>query len=93
MKYEMMTIYKNDLGDQGAADLSKKIQDIVESVGGKVLETNFWGRRKFAYEIKHDIEGFYDIIKFEAESSIITKLKSKLNLINGLVRYLITAHK
>lgn len=88
-----MTIYKNDLGEEGANGLSKKVQDLIKSLDAKILENNFWGRRKFAYEIKHDTEGFYDVMSFEAESSVITKLKAKLNLLNGLVRYLITAQK
>ncbi|MFZ2664159.1 MAG: 30S ribosomal protein S6 [Patescibacteria group bacterium] len=93
MKYEIMTIYKNDLGEEGATNLSKKVQEIITSLGAKVVETNFWGRRKFAYEIKHNTEGFYDVISIECESDIVTKLKAKLNLLSGLVRYLITAQK
>ncbi len=93
MKYEIMTIYKNSLGEEGSKELSKKVQDIIISLGGKVVETNFWGRRKFAYEIKHDTEGFYDVLNIECEAGTVTKLKAKLNLLSGLVRYLITAQK
>jgi len=88
-----MTIYKNDLGEEGAMGLSKKVQELIASMGAKMLENTFWGRRKFAFEIKHDTEGFYDVVVFEAESSVIIKLKAKLNLLSGLVRYLITAQK
>jgi len=88
-----MTIYKNDLGEEGAKDLSKKISEIIESMGAKEIQNTFWGRRKFAYEINKSPEGFYDIFTFEFESSEIKKLKEKLNQINGLVRYLITAQK
>jgi small subunit ribosomal protein S6 len=91
MKYEMMTIYKITLGDQGSKDLSSKVQELVTSFGGKVLEQNFWGKRKLSYEIKHDTEGYYDVIVFELEPSAVTKLKGKLNLLSGLVRYLVTA--
>ena len=88
-----MTIYKNDLGEEGAKGMSKEISELMESIGAKILENKFWGRRKFAYEINHNSEGFYDVFIFEFESSNIKKLKEKLNLINGLVRYLITAQK
>lgn len=93
MKYEMMIIYKNSLGEDGAKDMSMKVSELIGSLGGKVIENNYWGRRKFAYEIKHDTEGFYDVFVFDVESSSIKKLKEKLNLLNGLVRYLITAQK
>ena len=93
MKYEIMTIYKINLGEEGAKDLSKKVQELIKLLDAKILENNYWGKRKFAYEIKHDTEGFYDVLTFEAESSVVSKLKAKLNLLNGLVRYLITAQK
>lgn len=90
MKYEMMIIYKIALGDQGSKDLSSKVQELITSFGGKVLEQNFWGKRKYSFEIKHDTEGYYDVIVFELEPSAVTKFKGKLNLLSGLVRYLVT---
>lgn len=93
MKYEVMTIYKNDLGEEGAKELSAKVREIIESMGGKEIENDFWGRRKFAYEINHNVEGFYDVFTLEFEPSNVKKLKEKLNLLNGLVRYLFTAQE
>jgi small subunit ribosomal protein S6 len=93
MKYEIMTIYKNDLGEEGAKELSGKVRELIESMDGKNIENDFWGRRKFAYEINHDSEGFYDVLTFEFEPSNIKKLKERLNLLNGLVRYLFTAQE
>ncbi|MBW6442133.1 30S ribosomal protein S6, partial [Patescibacteria group bacterium] len=80
MKYEIMTIYKNDLGEEGAKDLSKKLTEIITSMGGKDIKNDFWGRRKFAYEINHNTEGFYDVFTFEFETSDVKNLKEKLNL-------------
>ena len=92
-KYELMTIYNVELGDAGAKELSAKVAEVIKSLKGNILKTDFWGKRKFAYEIKKASEGYYDIISFEMESSEIKKFKTKLNLVNGLVRYLITAQK
>jgi small subunit ribosomal protein S6 len=89
--YEIMTIYKLDLGDQGAKDLSTKVQETITSLEGKIVKAQFWGKRKFAYEIKGQTEGYYDVINIELDSAKISKLKAKLNIVTGLTRYLITA--
>lgn len=89
--YELMAIYKSELGDQPAMDLSKKVKELVASFDGKVTKADYWGKRKFAYEIKHAKEGYYDILYFELDPSNISKLKTKLNITTGLVRYLISA--
>ena len=88
-----MTIYKIDLGEDGAKNLSSKVKEMVESMEGREVQNDFWGRRKFAYEINHATEGFYDVFTFELDPSKVVKLKEKLNLLNGLVRYLFTAQK
>lgn len=90
-QYEIMTIYKADLDEQGAKDLSSKVQETITTAGGKILSSNFWGKRRFAYEIKHQKEGYYDVINFEIDLSKLKKFESKLGLMTGIVRYLITA--
>lgn len=90
-QYEMMNIYKLELGEQGAKELSGKAHEMIESNGGKITASNFWGKRKFAYEIKGQREGFYDVINFELEPSKFKKFESKLKLTSGVLRYLITA--
>ena len=90
-KYEMMTLTKGSDGEESAKKLSKEVAELITSLGGKVIETDFWGKRKLAYKIRQDTDGFYEVIIFELSKDHIDKLKSKLNLMNNLVRYLVTA--
>lgn len=90
-KYEIMTIANEDLGDNGAQTLSNNIRDMIISNNGKVLDSKFWGKRKFAYEIDKKTEGYYDLIEFELPPIKVGELKSKLNYVDGLVRYLVSA--
>lgn len=89
-KYELMTITDLDLGEDGARDLSNEIKDIISSLKGKVLDSDFWGKRKFAYKIKNKTEGFYEVMEFEIKPEELNPFKKKLNLQEKLVRYLIT---
>jgi small subunit ribosomal protein S6 len=89
--YELMTISKIAIGEEGARNLSNDIKDLISKYKGKVLDSNFWGKRKFAYKIEHETEGYYDIINFEMPAESMPVFESKLNLIEGLIRYLVTA--
>jgi small subunit ribosomal protein S6 len=89
--YEIMTIGKIDLAEKGAKNLSQQVQDEITSLHGVVEKVDFWGKRKFAYAINNDTEGFYTVIQFQLDPSSIKELKTKLNLETGLVRYLISA--
>ena len=90
-QYEIMNIYKLELGEEGAKELSSKVQENIDSNGGKVTASNFWGKRKFAYEKKKQREGFYEVINFEMDPLKLKKFETKLKLMNGVFRYLITA--
>ncbi len=88
--YELMTIAEQNLGEEGAKKLSAEIQEIVTSLGGSIMETKYWGKRGLAYPIGSDTEGYYDVLTFELDSANVEQLKSRLNMTDGLVRYLIT---
>lgn len=90
-QYELMTITKIGLGEDGARSVSNQIKDLIASGKGKVLNSDFWGKRKFAYEINHEREGFYEVTTFEVAPEFIPTFKTKLNYISGLVRYLVTS--
>jgi small subunit ribosomal protein S6 len=91
MQYELMTLTKGSLGDAKAKDVSKKVAEVVESVKGKVTNSDYWGKRKLAYKIRQETDGYYEVLDLELEADQLDPLKKKLNLENDLVRYLITA--
>lgn len=88
-KYELMSIIKGKLSEESARSLSNSNKDLVSVNGGKILNGNFWGKRKFAYEIKGQTEGWYDVIQFEGNEVGISKIKEKFNVLDDLVRYLL----
>jgi small subunit ribosomal protein S6 len=90
-EYEIMTIVKAALGDDKAKGVSKDVQDLITAQKGEIVKDDFWGKRKFSYEIKGDKEGYYDVIIFKLEPEALTKVKSKLKLMENVVRYLVTA--
>ena len=89
--YELMTIGKASLGEDGAKTLSATVNSLIVTLKGKLVDENTMGKRKFAYEINHDKEGFYNLMHFEMDPTVLEKFKEKLNREVGLVRYLITA--
>ena len=90
-KYELMTLVKGSAGEENAKKLSKEVAELITSLNGKVMETDPWGKRKLAYKIRQDTDGYYEVIIFEISKDQIDKLKTKLNLMNNLVRYIVTA--
>ncbi|EKD99989.1 MAG: Ribosomal protein S6 [uncultured bacterium] len=89
--YELMTITKLSLGEEGARALSNEVKDLVNKFKGTVLNDDFWGKRKYAYTLNGETEGFYDVIKLEMPAEEMPKFKAKLNMQDKVVRYLVIA--
>ena len=85
-----MTITKNSLSEENVKEVSEKVKSLITSLTGEILEHSPMGRKKFAYLIKGQTDGFYDFYKFTISEDKVAEVKSKLNYMDTLVRYLLT---
>lgn len=88
-QYEIAVLYHPDL----EVDLSKaeeKVTKIVNSNGGKITNTDNWGKRKLAYTIAKQDYGVYVFYTVELPPEAVGKVESTLNITSEVIRYLIT---
>lgn len=88
-KYELMVIYTPQLDEEGLAAQLEKTKELIASVGGEVEKVDQWGKRRFAYEINDNTEGFYVVIDFKAESGATSEVERILKITDEVVRYLL----
>lgn len=89
-KYEMLYILDVDLSDEAKESIVKKFEDLVTGNGGIVEKTDRWGNRKLQYPINYKSEGYYVLMTFEAEKTLVVELKRIAGITDGIVRRLIT---
>ena len=86
--YELMVIFDGDLDDSAAAQASNRVAAAAEEFGASVEKNDWWGRRKFAYEIDHKVEGYYLVLELISENgSFIDDLDRSLRLADDVVRH------
>ena len=89
--YELLYIIDNSLTDEQKGALVEKVNSIVEANGGKELEVDKWGERKYAYPINYKTEGYYCLVKFKAEVGAIKPISDLLNITENVVRHMIVS--
>jgi small subunit ribosomal protein S6 len=87
--YEVLYIVRADLDDEKVQDAVKRVNRLIERAGGTVETTNLWGKRKLAYEVKHQKEGSYVLQDFQLEPNRIPELESSLKITEEVLRHLI----
>jgi small subunit ribosomal protein S6 len=84
-----MLIFNASLDEKAIEDECQKIFSIIEKGNGKITNSTNWGVKKLAYPIKHNENGYYFIINFEANDKIIREI-DRVNKINDkILRHLI----
>ena len=86
-EYEIMFILPADADEAWSERRSTAITKVVSASGGEVGKIDRWGRRRFAYEIAHQTEGYYVVARFTAEPTTAAELERTLNLADEIVRH------
>jgi small subunit ribosomal protein S6 len=87
--YEVLYIVRADLDDDKVQDAVKRVNTLIERSGGSVERTNLWGKRKLAYEVKHQKEGSYILQDFSFDPSRVPELEAALKITEEVLRHLI----
>ena len=87
--YEVLYIVRADLDDEKVQDAVKRVNTLIERSGGAAERTNLWGKRKLAYEVKHQKEGAYVLQDFQLNPDRVPELESSLKITEEVLRHLI----
>jgi small subunit ribosomal protein S6 len=61
--------------------------DRIAKSGGEVTKTDRWGRRRFAFEINDQTEGYYVVVQFSAEPAGQAEMERVLTLADEIIRF------
>jgi small subunit ribosomal protein S6 len=85
--YEIVVIFDATLEENIIRETTDKIAEYVRTKGGTTGRIDRWGKRTFAYELKHRTEGYYVIIEATAEPAVLAEVDRMLSLSDDVVRH------
>ena len=86
-KYESVVIINPSVEEEKVKELSQKFTDIINS-DGKVEKVEELGKKKLAYEVKKNKEGYYIVINFEANPNLIAELERNYRIIDEVNKFI-----
>ena len=90
MKYEMLYLIDSSVAEEARDALIAKFEELVKTLGGKVVSTDKWGVKKLAYPINYKSDAFYVLMTFAAEGSAIKELDRVAGITDGILRRMIS---
>jgi len=84
--YELLLMIKPNIDSEEVQAMVGKITEAVESLKGKVVDTDMAGRKKLAYEINNFRDAYMVVLKVELEGSKVAEFNRQLRLNENILR-------
>ena len=86
--YETVIVTSAKLGEEGSAELVNRFKALIEE-HGTVEGVDDWGKRRFAYPIQKQTEGYYTLINFQSSPEFTAELDRRYQITDGILRTII----
>lgn len=87
-KYGAMMVFSVVSGDEATAALAEKFKALIAE-HGTVENVDDWGKRRLAYPINDEVEGYYVIVDFESNTEFPAELDRVAKITDGVLRTMV----
>ena len=88
--YETVFILTPVLSDAQVEEAVKKFEDFLKEHNCEIVTRENWGLKKLAYPIQLKKNGFYTLIEFKGEGTVVAGLETAFKRDERVIRYLTT---
>lgn len=86
-EYEMIYILRASIDPDEADRINARFNETIDSLKGKLIKLNNWGRRRLAYPIKNETRGVFVYTRFLGYDDLVSELERNLRLLDSVIRY------
>ena len=86
-KYESMIIINPAVDEERVNELSKKFTDMINK-DGNVEKADLLGKKKLAYPVKKNAEGYSVVLYFTANPAIISELERNYRITDDVIKFM-----
>ena len=87
-QYETVFILTPVLSDEQMKETVAKFKKLLTDNGAEILNEEAWGLKKMAYAIEKKSTGFYCLVEFKGEPSIVNTLETGYRRDEKVIRYM-----
>lgn len=94
-QYEIVYIFDSALEEAQVNERLERFHELLRlpENANPVTTVNHWGKRTLAYPIRRKEVGYYVVVQFEVESSVLPEFERALKLDESVLRYLIVLNE
>ena len=91
-KYEAVIVFSLKKDEEQIKALTEQFSELIKA-NGTLTNIDEWGKRKLAYEINYESEGYYVLYNFESKPDFPAELERVINITDGVLRSVVVLAK
>lgn len=89
-KYEAMMVFSVVSGEEATNALVEKFKALI-SENGTIESVDDWGKRRLAYPINDEVEGYYVLVNFDSTATFPAEFERVAKITDGVLRTMVIA--
>lgn len=86
--YEHIYLARQDVSAQQVEDLTKTLTDLVDSNGGKVTKSEYWGLKSLTYRIKKNRKAHFTLLNIDAPHKAVEEMERQMGINEDILRFM-----
>ena len=92
-RYELIAIVKTELADEDITAIMDRSQAIITERSGVIAKIEKWGKRRLAYEINKQKDGFYFFIDFSGDGPMVAEVERNYKIDDRILKFMTVRKK
>ena len=87
-KYEIMFVVKPDVPEEEVAKIITQMESVATGAGGAIEKVEKMGRRRLAYRVARQREGFYILFVVEGSGEMVKEFERRLKVADAVIKFM-----
>jgi small subunit ribosomal protein S6 len=87
-RYETVVIIDPDLSKEAEAPILERVNDLIPQFNGVLIETDDWGTKKLAYDIKKKNRGHYVRLDFCGDGALVQEMERFFRIDDKVMKFM-----
>jgi len=88
-RYELGIVARPNLSEAELNALVEKMKNLIAEQGGEMEAVNLWGKRRLAYPVEKQNEGYYVFFRFLLSPTKVEEVSRVTRLTEEVLRYIL----
>jgi small subunit ribosomal protein S6 len=86
--YEHVYLARQDVTAQQVEELTAQFKAVIEQMGGKIANTEYWGVKSLSYRLRKNRKAHFTLMNVDAPPAALVELERQERINEDVLRYL-----